>query len=288
MPYTQYNLLLKNKGFDPSPVAGNIPYWANSKINPKAKGTRLYDEFWDEQFDRCINGYDTAGMHIPGRYYYFLNFNVLAGLYGPQYPWYVDLDYELYSLIEQVKKYHKMGVIVPKARRKGLSEIEKTVLGHGLRFIDGYRGAVTAGIEQYVVGLKKKFESAEAKMVDELRLNTLLNNDKTYQIGYERKDAIGGFIEDGYMGRLSFETMFDNPLKLEGEYFNDVLCEESGRYNKLGSVIQMYIILRNFGYPEPGSIFLSLEIQNRLSLLMKIPMKRSMLFLTCANMNLTR
>ena len=256
MAYTQYNLLLKNKGFDPSPVAGKIPFWADSKVNPKAKGTRLFDEFWDEQFDRCINGYSTAGIDIPGRYYYYLNFNVLAGLYGPQYPWYVDLDLEYWKLVDQVKKYQMMGIIDPKARRKGISEKSKTILSHGLRFIDGYRGAVTAGIEQYVTGLKKKFESAEAKITDELRLNTLLNNDKTYQAGYERKDEIGGFIEDGYMGRISFETMYDNLLKLEGEYFHDVICEESGRYKGVGTVIQSIKPALMFGNVMIGTFYI--------------------------------
>lgn len=256
MAYTQYSLLLKERGFNPAPVAGNIPFWANGKLNPKAKGTRLYEEFWDEQFDRCINGYDTAGIHIPGRYYWYLNFNVVNGLYGPQYPWYVDLDLEYFRLVDEVKKFQKMGIIAPKARRKGLSEKGKTILSHGLRFVEGYRGAITAGIEQYVVGLRKKFEAGEAKMVNEMRLNFLENNDKLYQIGYEVKDKIGGFVEDGYLGRLSFETMFDNPLKLEGEYFHDVICEESGRYKTLGSVIQSIKPALLFGNVMLGTFFI--------------------------------
>ena len=102
-----YKPLLKKKGFDPSPVAGNIPFWADEISNPRAVGTTAYQDFWDEQIDRCINGYITAGIDIPGRYYYYLNFMPLKGLMGGMYPLYVDIDLEYWRLIEYVKKHQK-------------------------------------------------------------------------------------------------------------------------------------------------------------------------------------
>ena len=233
MIYTQYQPLIKSGGFDPSPVAGKIPIWADSQINPRLVDTQAFKDFWDEQFDRCINGYETKGIHIPGRYYYYLNFEILQGLRGPTYPMYVDLDLEYYRLIDYVKKHQRKGVISVKARRKGLSEKAKTILGHGIRFIEGYRGAICAGLDTYQVGLRKKFDAAQAKMHQELRLNVLKDNDKMYHVGYERKDPIGGYVDDGYGGRLTFETLFDDPKKLEGEYFHDVIYEEAGQFKLL-------------------------------------------------------
>ena len=233
MIYTQYQPLIKSGGFDPSPVAGKIPIWADSQINPRLVDTQSFKDFWDEQFDRCINGYETKGIHIPGRYYYYLNFEILQGLRGPTYPMYVDLDLEYYRLIDYVKKHQRKGVISVKARRKGLSEKAKTILGHGIRFIEGYRGAICAGLDTYQVGLRKKFDAAQAKMHQELRLNVLKDNDKMYHVGYERKDPIGGYVDDGYGGRLTFETLFDDPKKLEGEYFHDVIYEEAGQFKLL-------------------------------------------------------
>ena len=115
-----YVPIVKKRGFDPAPMAGRIPIYADSKVNPKVVLTNAYKNFWDEQFDRCLNGYTTAGLFIPGRYYFYLNFVVLQGLYGPTYPMYVDLDLEYFRLVEYVKKLHKMGIISPKARRKGI------------------------------------------------------------------------------------------------------------------------------------------------------------------------
>ena len=232
-----YAPVIKKKGFQPAPVAGNIPLYADSITNPKVIGTKNYEDFWNEQIDRCINGYDTAGVHVSGRYYFYLNFNVLRGLKGLQYPFYIDLDLEYYDLVEYVKINRKTGIISIKARRKGLSEKAKLILSHGLRFTEGYRGAVTAGIETYVTGLRNKFEFAQSSIIQDLRLNTLQNNEKVYKIGYDIKNPIGGYVEDGYGGFISFETMYDDPTKLEGEYFHDVICEESGRYKHLGKTV---------------------------------------------------
>jgi len=251
-----YVPIVKKKNFKPNPVAGNIPIYADGKTNPKIIGTTGYTDFWDEQFDRCINGYDTGGMHIPGRYYFYLNFVVLQGLKGPMYPMYVDLDLEYYKLVDYVKENQKTGIVSPKARRKGLSEKAQNILSHGLRFTEGYRGAIAAGLDTYQVGLRKKFESAQAKFHDELRLNLLKDNEKMHQIGYERKDPIGGFVQDGYGGRLSFETMYDDPKKLEGEYFHDVIFEESGQFKLLGEAFESIKPALEFGSIMEGTFYI--------------------------------
>jgi hypothetical protein len=251
-----YKPIIKARGFDPSPVAGNIPIFADGKSNPKVIGTRAYEEFWDEQFARCINGYETKGIHIPGRYYFYLNFVVLLGLKGPMYPMYVDLDLEYYKLVDYVKRVQKTGIVAPKARRKGLSEKAQTILSHGIRFIEGYRGAIAAGLDGYQVGLRKKFDAAQAKFHDEIRLNTLKSNEKMHHIGYDRKDKIGGFVEDGYDGRLSFETLYDDAKKLEGEYFHDVIFEESGQFKLLGEAFESIKPNLEFGSLMLGTFYI--------------------------------
>lgn len=251
-----YTPLIKLKGFDPSPVAGKIPIWADSRSNPDIIDSPNYIEFWEEQYDRCINGYRTGGLDIPGRYYFYLNFVIINGLFGPQYPWYVDLDYEYFMLVEEVKIDQATGIISIKARRKGLSEKAQSILGHGIRFIEGYRGAITAGLERYTIGLRQKFLNAQAKFVEEMRLSVLVDNEKTYRTGYEINDPVGGFIEDGYLGHLSFETMYDKAEKLEGEYFHDVICEESGQYEKLDAVHVSIKPALEFGSQMLGTFYI--------------------------------
>lgn len=251
-----YKPIIKKRGFDPSPVAGNIPIYADGKTNPKAIGTPNYVEFWDEQFDRCINGYKTAGLEIPGRYYYYLNFVLLQGLKGPMYPLYVDLDLEYYRLVDYVKENNKTGIISPKARRKGLSEKGQSILSHGVRFVEGYRGGIAAGLERYQIGLRDKFDKSQAKMIDELQLNVLENNDKTYKIGYQRKDPVVGFVDDGFGGHLTFETMYDKAEKMEGEYFHDVIFEESGQFPLLSAAFESIKPALMFGSQMLGTFYI--------------------------------
>jgi len=254
---TVYTPIIKKKGFNPNPIAGKIPFFADGRTNPEAIGKSDYQEFWEEQYDRCINGYQTGGVFLPGRYYWYLNFVPLRGLMGIQYPWYVDFDQEFFTTVDQVKKYKQTGIIVVKARRKGLSEkVQGGVLSYGSRFIDGYRGAVTAGLETYVTGLRKKYESSHERFVEEVRLNELENNEKLIRYGFEIKDPIGGYREEGYGGHISFETMFDKAEKLEGEYFHDVVCEESGQYPKLGKVYTSIRPALEFGSIMMGTFFI--------------------------------
>ena len=228
MSYKQpYVPVVKDLNFMPNPVAGNIPIWADGMANPKVIGTSRHTEFWNEQIDRCINGYTTGGVYIPGRYYFYLNFTVIKGLKGPQYPFYVDLDLEFFKLVEYVKINKKTGIVSIKARRKGLSEkMQGGVINHGVRFIDGYRAGIAAGKETYTNGFKTKLESSHYRYCNEMALNTITNNDREMQYGFQVKDEVMGFKDMGYLALAWFRTMFDDPTKMEGEYFHDVVFDD--------------------------------------------------------------
>lgn len=231
-----YVPIRKGHGFCPNPVARDgIPYFADSESNPNCVGTKAYDDWWDEQFDRCINGYATGGIFIPGRYYYYLNFEVIKGLYGPMYPWITDLDLEYFFTIEMIKKYKKAGLIALKARRKGLSEKFQAIVNHGIRFIEGYKAAIAAGHNKYVKGLREKFLYGFDNVPPELRLNYTNSNDEIFQSGYQEKTESGSYALRGYNGNVKFASLQDNAEKLEGEYFHDVAMEEGGQFDKLRS-----------------------------------------------------
>lgn len=255
-PSKPYSLLIKHKGFDPSPVAGKIPFFANSLVNPDCVGSSLWEEWWEEQHDRNVNGYYTGGQWIPGRYYFYLNFNPLTGLAGNGLPFYCDFDLEWFYTVEQIKKYHMKGLLEPKARRKGASEKGTSVINHGLRYIEGYKAGVAAGIVDYVVGFRTKLEpNITTLKIPEMYLGTLVNDDKEIKIGYEVKRDGGTFTPDGYGGQIRFATMYDNPKKLEGEYFHDVILEESGHFPKLGEVIGSIDPALMFGATRMGMFY---------------------------------
>lgn len=226
-----YHPIRKGLNFDPSPVAGNIPFYADAIKNPKSEGTPAFEEFWDEQFDRCINGYETGGIFIPGRYYFYLNFTTITGVFGKQFPWFVDIDLEFFRLVEYVKAVHKLGIVMPKARRKGASEkIQAGVINHGLRFIESYKGGIAAGDNKYVTGFRDKMDVTNKEIRPELKLNILRDNKDEIKVGYEILNAVNQKEDSGCGGIIKFATMFDRATKLEGEYFHDVMLEESGQF----------------------------------------------------------
>ena len=252
----KYTPIIKKKGFNPTPIAGRIPAYANSVIDKDVIGTPKYDEFWEEQIRRCIEGYETGGLWIPGRYYYFLNFQPIAGVKGNMFPLFCDFHLELAYAVEWVKYFKITGLIILKARRKGLSEFMKgAILNYGLTFGDTYRGAVFAGIENYVKGIKKKVMNGLTNTVDDMRLNILKNNDKELRIGYEER-VNGTFIESGSLNEIQMETLFNSESKLEGEYFNDVLSEESGENPRVKAAFESIKPSLMFGSEMEGTFYI--------------------------------
>lgn len=229
-----YSPIIKSRGFDPSPVAnGRIPDFANSTLYPGVLGTIAHEDWWDEQIDRCINGYTTGGIFIPGRYYYYLNFCLLLTLgRGYHYPDYVDLDLELFRLIDTAKKERK-GIIVPKKRRAGVSHKFVSVISHGVMFTPGgYKAGIVAGLDVYSKGFYDKFKEDNDRKPPEFRLHTLASNQDEWKAGYEIKTN-NSFKKDGSFNTVFCRTANMNENVFKGEILNDCGFEEGGEFNRL-------------------------------------------------------
>jgi hypothetical protein len=226
-----YKPILKNRGFNPQPVAGNIPYEADSYSNPDCIGSHIWEEFWEEQYERCVHGYTTGGMKISGRYYFYLNFAIIEGTTGPMHPYFVDMQYDFFQLVEDVKSSNEAGIVCIKARRKGLSNmVQAGVIGHGIAFLVGYKAAVVAGLSPYVNGFRNKLNQTMGNLPPEFQMNILKDNEELLKIGYEEKRANGQFVEAGALTTINYASLQEQATKLEGEYFNDVVMEESGQF----------------------------------------------------------
>lgn len=223
-----YNIIIKKKYFDPSPFAGKIPFEADSTANPKCIGTRLYTEFWEEMIYYSIHGYDTGGLHISGKYFEYLNFEMIDGVgYGKEYPMYADLHYQLFTIEDEIRKDPFIaGGNMPKARRKGLSFFFKQILLHGARFKDMYRAGVVGGLDTYVDGFRSKLYRTFNDTVPEFQLNHLKKDNEFLILGWEPKTDFG-FARKEH-ATILFKTISNDSRKLEGEYFDDIVYEESG------------------------------------------------------------
>lgn len=225
--------LAKSKNYVPNPIARyGVPAHADSSINPKVIGTQAYNEFWNEQLYYIHNGYETGGIRIPGRYYYFLNFVRLPSVRGIMYPEILDYQLEFFLLVEQAKSEHK-SIIAPKARRKGMSVMVSAIMDHSWRFTYDYKCGISAGLREYVVEFMSKWNNIHRNVYDEFKINTITADEDEIIAGWKEKDQYMGFIQKGTANSLIQKTMFHNAHLFKGYYLNDCVFEEGGEFSKL-------------------------------------------------------
>lgn len=253
-PFKNYLPIIKNVGFNPCPVNNKIPDFANSILFPENVGTGLYVEWWEEQIYRCLNGYKTGGLDLPGPYYEYLNFSTIDGPRGPITPYFVDMQYQIAHAVHQAKLAHLPGVIIPKKRRAGLSFLGVMYVNHGIRFIDRYRAGIAAGLEAYCDGFRLKLYRTYNITAPEFAINHLIRSDNHFKIGYEER-TLQGFQEKIY-AEVFFKTMKDKAEKMEGEYFNDVFLEESGQFPLVGDVRESILPALKDGEQFIGFMFI--------------------------------
>lgn len=231
-----YEPIIKKKNFCPNPIAKyGIPDIADSILNPKVVNTVAYEDWWNEQIERCVKGYNTGGLHIPGRYYWYLNFCRISTLErGLHYPEYVDIDYDFFMKIEQAKAEYK-GIISLKKRRAGVSSKEShAIVGHGVRFnSDSYCAGIIAGEEKYSEGFFNKFKTNSIMVPNEFRLHELNSNEELWKAGYQYLNEQKIWTVGGSLNNMLCRTAKKTPNVFKGEMFNDVIFEEGGEFGNL-------------------------------------------------------
>lgn len=227
--FIAYNPRIKDRGFCPNPIVRyGIPAYADSVSYPDVVKTVAWEDWWFEQFEYCINGYDTGGLHIPGRYYFLLNFYPIYTVgRGKHYADFTDTDFDLFELIDYAKANYK-GIIVAKARRRLMSEVAGCITNHGMRFRpEGYKAAVIAGLTKYSEELMQKVTRANPNMPQEMKLSMLKGDDENIIAGWEEETLIG-WEKKGSLNEVVAKTVFNNPNVMKGSLLDDCFYEESG------------------------------------------------------------
>ncbi len=225
----------KSKNYCPNPVVKyGIPFEADSILNPKCVGTAKWEDYWNEQLYYIKHGYQTGGIFIPGRYYYYLNFNVMTMGAGNVAPDMVDVHLEMIYLIEYCIA-NKKNFICAKKRRLGASELfQKAKVDYDYRFKNGaYQCGIAAGQEKFAIDFANKLRSSERFLPPELRIKKLKDNKDEIVAGYKYKSQSGELIEGGTKNTIFIRTMFSNPALFSGLFLTDVMAEECGEFPML-------------------------------------------------------
>jgi len=227
--YAKYIPRIKPRGFCPNPIAKyGIPKEADSVLNRNVIGTVAHEQFWEEQFHYLDVGYTTAGVWIPPRYYWWLNFWPVATVgRGLHLPDPIDCDMEKYETMYYAKK-EGYGLIIPKKRRAGLSEQTGSDINCELRRRpEAYKAGIIAGLSKYSEEVMLKVLKGNPNLPPELRLNTLINTVDELKAGWVEKTE-QGWIENGSQNSVIAKTVFNNPAVMKGSLLDDCYFEESG------------------------------------------------------------
>lgn len=226
---------IKGKNFLFNPVVKyGIPDYADSIKNPKVIGTPKWEAYWNEQLYYIKNGYQTGGIYLPGRYYYYANFNSMSTVTGIISPDMTDLHLEMCYLIDYVKA-NGLNFICAKKRRAGISEFfQKAVVDYDWRFTNGAcQVGIAAGQDSYAQDFMRKWRSGDALMPPELRTKRLKDNDNEVIAGYKYKTQSGEMVDEGTKNTMYVRTMFKNPALFKGLFLNTVVAEECGEFENL-------------------------------------------------------
>ena len=205
-------------------------------LNPESVA---YREFWDEQIERCKNGYKPNGMDaISGKHYYYLNFYKILGNSGEKggrksliAPWYRDMDREYFNLFETCKDEGK-GMIVIKARDKGFSYMNSGMLAQEYTFYPHNEVGIAAGLQVTADSFFQKVKKGLYNQTNIFRHSILKDADEVIRAGYRKKNRDGKWEIGGFQSVIHCRTM-SNPEVFKGDRLSVMVFEEAGEFKEL-------------------------------------------------------
>jgi len=228
-------------------------------------GTSEYIEFWDEEEDRCINGYTVGGTRITGEHYAYLNYGrILATVTQGKrqrkidtFPKFLDMDYYWYHELEEAERNGE-GMIVVKARRKGFSY--KNAFGMAWKY-NWFPNSISILAAYEKTFWANTMEMAK-NMINFINENTdwakgfLHDRQDAIKSGYVEKDPISGIaIQKGFKSEILALSFKDSPQKSVGRTAERMLFEEAGDWPGLMQAYQ-----RSYPLFKDGNIMIGIPI----------------------------
>lgn len=193
-----------------------------------------YVRYWAVQRERCINGYTIGGVHITGRFYFYLNFwRIRTKTKGKSYspPRFLDLDKEFFDLVEEAVKAD-VNLLLLKRRQIGFSEKSAAIVAHEFTFFSTSFSLIAAGEKAYAEGTMQKVT---------MGLNQLSpQNSNGAREFYKRRDIkdvskefitasfVSDNVEVGYLSSVEAVTVNANPSAVVGRVCTIAVLEEAG------------------------------------------------------------
>jgi hypothetical protein len=222
-------------------------------------GSKDYNDYWDEQERRILNGYTVGGVRVTGRHYFYLNFclikarpidpNTGAEKEGENrkiitLPRFLDHNYYWFNEFEKnsaegpYQNNQKKGMIIAKSRRKGFTyQVTGGVYGYNFNFIPASTNILAAYEKgHYKVTLDGIHFTINHinRITDWAKKQGKLSKRDHFRASFVMKNPDTGVeIEDGYMSEIQAVSFKDNPFKSIGESTDLMGFEEAGKFEHL-------------------------------------------------------
>ena len=224
------------------------------------RGTTDYIQFWEQETQRCLNGYVAEdGDAITGYHYFYLNYCPIMKLVQEQYidrygvertkreriftfPSFWDGDYYYFHAIEEAEQSGKHMAVL-KCRQRGYSFKGASMLVRNYELIPGSKNFAVASEQKFLVGdgiLTKAWQ-----IMDFVDKNTAWSKQRLTATRMERvsgfkvKDEFGKETEQGYLSAITGITLKNDPERLRGTRGKLVLFEEGGKFPGLETAWQI-------------------------------------------------
>lgn len=218
------------------------------------RGTTDYNKYWEQETDRCINGYTAPdGEGITGYNYFYLNYSPIMRLKEEEYtdregnlrkrrqrilefPSFWDYDYYYFCAIEQAE-FEGKHMAVLKCRQRGYSFKGGSMLVRNYMLIPGSKNFAIASEQKFLIGdglLTKAWQ-----IMDFLDKHTawakqrLVSTRMERTSGYKITDEFGKQTEQGYLSSITGITLKNDPERVRGTRAKLVLWEEGGKFPSL-------------------------------------------------------
>lgn len=215
------------------------------------RGTTDYNKYWEQETDRCINGYTAPdGEGITGYNYFYLNYSPIMRLKEEEYtdregnlrkrrqrilefPSFWDYDYYYFCAIEQAELEEKHMAVL-KCRQRGYSFKGGSMLVRNYMLIPGSKNFAIASEQKFLIGdglLTKAWQ-----IMDFLDKHTawakqrLVSTRMERTSGYKITDEFGKQTEQGYLSSITGITLKNDPERVRGTRAKLVLWEEGGKF----------------------------------------------------------
>lgn len=217
-------------------------------------GTTDYNKYWEQETDRCLNGYTAPdGEGITGFNYFYLNYSPIMALKETEYtdregnlrkrrerilkfPSFWDYDYYYFCAIEQAEVEGKHMAVL-KCRQRGYSFKGASMLVRNYMLIPGSKNFAVASEQKFLIGdglLTKAWQ-----IMDFLDKHTawakqrLVSTRMERVSGYKITDEFGKQTEQGYLSSIVGITLKNDPERIRGTRGKLVLWEEGGKFPSL-------------------------------------------------------